>query len=171
MKPYALLLSVLSLALAGIAQHESHRDAAASSHHACLEQEREAIAQGEGFGMALVADRHGYPGPKHILELREPLGLTPEQEKQVTERYERMRAEAIKLGQAILEDESELNRLFAAGPVDPAAVRRALVMNSARRAELRWVHLSAHLDAYPLLTPEQRARYHELRYGTSPRAH
>jgi hypothetical protein len=30
--------------------------------------------------MAFVADRQGYPGPLHVLELKDRLKLTPEQE-------------------------------------------------------------------------------------------
>ena len=52
--------------------------AAEASHHACHEQERAALERGEGFGMALAADRNGYPGPRHVLELKAELKLTPE---------------------------------------------------------------------------------------------
>ncbi len=43
--------------------------AAEAGHHACLDEERAALERGEGFGMALVADRNAYPGPRHVLEL------------------------------------------------------------------------------------------------------
>jgi hypothetical protein len=35
-------------------------------------------------------------------------------------------------------------------------------------AELRWVHLSAHLAARALLTPDQLAAYQRLRHSTNP---
>jgi len=38
------------------------------------------IATGRGFGMAFAADQNGYPGPLHILELKDRLKLTAEQE-------------------------------------------------------------------------------------------
>jgi len=31
------------------------------------------IGEGRGFGMALVADQQGYPGPLHVLELKDRL--------------------------------------------------------------------------------------------------
>lgn len=136
-----------------------------ASHHACLNEERQAIESGEGFGMALVADRNGYPGPKHILELKRELALTPEQEKQVQALFAAMRAEALAAGKKLLDSEADLERLFASGAAEAAEVRRRLDEMAAWRAELRWVHLSAHLRAHELLTPEQRARYHALRHG------
>jgi hypothetical protein len=36
------------------------------------------IATGRGFGMAFVADHNGYPGPLHLLELKDRLKLTPD---------------------------------------------------------------------------------------------
>jgi hypothetical protein len=41
------------------------------------------IATGRGFGMAFVADQNGYPGPLHVLELKDPLQLTTEQESKI----------------------------------------------------------------------------------------
>jgi len=34
------------------------------------------VATGRGFGMAFVADQNGYPGPLHVLELKDTLGST-----------------------------------------------------------------------------------------------
>jgi Spy/CpxP family protein refolding chaperone len=115
--------------------------------------------------MALAADRHGYPGPKHILELKGELALTGEQEKQVRALFDGMRGRALMTGKRLLDKEAELEQLFASGAAEAAAVRARLEEIAALRAELRWVHLSAHLEAHKLLTPEQRARYQALRYG------
>lgn len=37
------------------------------------------LRAGRGIGMALPAELNGYPGPLHVLELADALGLTPEQ--------------------------------------------------------------------------------------------
>jgi hypothetical protein len=42
------------------------------------------IAQGLGAGMAFAADQNGYPGPRHVLELKDRLRLTPAQEARIT---------------------------------------------------------------------------------------
>ena len=39
------------------------------------------VGEGRGFGMAFAADQNGYPGPLHVLELKERLELTAEQER------------------------------------------------------------------------------------------
>jgi len=151
-----------------VAAFQGHHEAAIAqaAHHALLEQEREALEQGQGFGMALVADRNGYPGPKHILELQQELELTPAQEEQVRSLFERMHAQAVTAGGKVLAKEDELESSFASGTPDEPTVRRLLADAAAARAELRWIHLSAHLEARELLTPAQRARYLAFRYGS-----
>src|SRR3972149_2267755 len=129
-----------------------------AAHHACLDEERQAIEKGEGFGMALAADRHGYPGPKHILELKNELALTPEQEKEGRALFDQMRGRALMTGQRLLDKQAEPEQLFVSSAAEAAEVRPLLDEIAKLRAELRWVHLSAHLDAYKLLTAEQRAR-------------
>ena len=116
-------LIVTGLALAALAP-VSRSQAVPTAHHACLDEERQAIENGEGFGMALAADRNGYPGPKHILELREQLGLTPAQQAQAQQLFDRMRADALAAGRKLLDKESELERHFASGAADTARVRR-----------------------------------------------
>jgi len=163
---FEVSLIVTGLALAALAP-VSRSQPVPAAPHACLEEERQAIENGEGFGMALAADRHGYPGPKHILELKNELALTPEQAKQVRALFDRMRGRALVTGKHVLDKEAELEQLFASGAAEPAAVRPRLDEIAKLRAELRWVHLSTHLEARQLLTPEQRVRYHALRHNSA----
>ena len=169
MRMVAIVFGGMCLALGAATLAAQHQPAEAA-HHACLDEERQAIEKGEGFGMALAADRHGYPGPKHILELKNDLALTPEQEKQVRALFDQMRGRALVTGKHVLDKEAELEQLFASGAAEAAAVRPRLDEIARLRAELRWVHVSAHLDAYKLLTAEQRARYHHLRHATPEHA-
>ncbi len=121
--------------------------------------------------MALVADRNGYPGPRHILDLTPHLHLAPEQTANLEALFAAMRQDALALGGKLLENEAALEKLFAAGAVDSEAARRLIEDSAVLRARLRWVHLSAHLKAFNLLTAEQRARYHDLRYGSGEHLH
>jgi hypothetical protein len=150
-------------------QHPSNQAPAGKSaeaaHHAFLEQERAALERGEGFGMALAADRNGYPGPKHILELKSPLKLTAQQETAVQQVMARMKERAIARGREILNAEARLEEMFRQGRPE-AELREETYRIASLRAELRWVHLNAHLQARRLLTPEQLAAYHNLRHGT-----
>ncbi len=165
---WAVLLA-LSLAAAQTfgAQSKEHQRSpgvAEASHHACLDQERAALERGEGFGMALVADRNGYPGPKHVLDLKTELRLAPEQQAAMEELLARMKQQALARGKEVLVAEARLDELFAQGRPD-TELREQSFRVASLRAELRWVHLSAHLAARKLLTPEQLAAYQRLRHA------
>ncbi|MGH9779535.1 MAG: Spy/CpxP family protein refolding chaperone [Candidatus Acidiferrales bacterium] len=166
------LILFLAFGLSAAAQRQpASQPPQQAQHHVYLQLEREAIEQGQGFGMALVADRNGYPGPRHILDLAPHLHLSTDQTAKVEALLVSMRQDALALGRRLIENEDSLESLFAAGSVDAATAHRLVEESSTLRARLRWVHLSAHLGAYELLTPEQRARYHDLRYGAGDHLH
>jgi Spy/CpxP family protein refolding chaperone len=127
---------------------------------------------GEGMGLALPAELNDYPGPKHVLELAADLELSAEQGAAVRAAYDAMHAEAVRLGEAVVERERRLDALFAGGVVTPEALRAALDELGRLQAELRFVHLAAHLETQRVLTPEQVERYGRLRgYGDGAHAH
>lgn len=166
--------AVLVFVLAGLSPGPAAAPPAPSggaTHHACLEEERQAIERGQGFGMALVADRNGFPGPRHVLDMKDDLQLSAEQVREVERLFEKMHARAVSLGNELLMKEAELDRLFGDEVPEEAAVRRHLAEMGALRAELRWVHLSAHLEARGLLSPAQRHAYHAARYGATGHTH
>jgi len=142
-----------------------------AAHHACLEEERQAIERGQGFGMGLVADRNGFPGPRHILDMKDELKLSAAQVRDVEQLFDKMHSRAVELGNELLAREAELDRLFAQGVSEEAAVRRLLTESALLRAELRWVHINAHLEARELLSPEQRHAYHAARYASGEHQH
>ena len=103
------------------------------------------LLAGRGAGMALPAELNRYPGPRHALDLAAELRLSPGQEVETRRLFEQMRAEAVPLGEALVETEAELERLFASGTADEAALQ-AVVTEAARlRGELRLTHLKYHL--------------------------
>ena len=124
------------------------------------------LLAGKGMGLAKVAELNGYPGPAHVLELRAELGLTPEQQAQTEALFAAMEADAQALGRELVERERALDRLFAVREISPAVLSDALTHIGTLQGRLRNVHLRAHLDQTRILTPEQIARYNELRgYG------
>jgi len=171
-----VVLFAVWMASAGGAQQHTHTPAAAgagtaqAAHHAFLEQERAAIERGEGFGMALPADRSGYPGPKHILELKDELKLTAGQQAAVEKLFAHMKEKAIARGKEVLSAEARLEKMFADRRPE-AELREESFRVASLRAELRWVHLEAHLAARKLLTPEQLSTYHHLRWGNTDHTH
>lgn len=135
------------------------------SAEACEADFEKTVAAGRGFGMAFTADRNGYPGPLHVLELAQRLGLTAEQGAKVRALMQAMYDESRPKGARLLEAERRLQRLFERGAVDEAGVRAALAEVERARAEVRLVHLLTHVKARDLLTPEQRAIYRAERWG------
>jgi Spy/CpxP family protein refolding chaperone len=151
--------------------HHGHGGGAVQPHlqaQTCASDFDRTVAAGRGFGMAFVADQNGYPGPLHVLELKEPLKLTAEQEAKVRELLAAMFAESRPKGTRLLEAEDKLRRLFASGRADEASVRAAAAEAERARNETRLVHLMFHLKTRALLTDEQRRLYHEARWSTRP---
>ncbi len=162
------ILLVLSLAAVTPDQHAPPGTASPGgtpegAHHAWLQQERQAIERGEGFGMALAADHNGYPGPRHVLDLGEQLKLSPRQRALVQELFTRMSQQALARGKEVLLAESQLDRKFTQNRPE-AELHEQVNRVAALRADLRWIHLSAHLATRPLLTQEQFAAYQHLRH-------
>jgi hypothetical protein len=60
---------------------------------ACLREFDQVVADGRGFGLAFPADQNGYPGPLHVLELKDRLQLTSAQESRMRTLFEGMLAE------------------------------------------------------------------------------
>jgi Spy/CpxP family protein refolding chaperone len=130
-------------------------------------EESHELAAGAGMGMARAAELNGFPGPRHVLELAEGLELTIDQRRAVSEVFDRMRARAMELGEAVIESERTLDAGFAGRTLDAEQLRRATQEVAALRGELRYVHLVAHLETTALLGPRQIEAYARLRgYGT-----
>lgn len=128
----------------------------------------DAYLSGKGMGLAKAAELNGYAGPAHVLQLAEPLGLTLEQRARTEALFASMESRARSLGQALVEEERNLDRLFATKAITQALLNDSLDKIGALQARIRAAHLEAHLAQVDILTPEQNARYAELRgYGGS----
>jgi hypothetical protein len=170
-----LLRSAAVLALAGLLAACAPTAPSAAQPYAGLEArpikalapERVAdLLAGRGAGYALAAELNSYPGPRHVLDLASDLALTPEQKRATGEVYAAMEAEAKQLGQELVEREAALDRAFAGGAATADEVARLADAAAATEGRLRAAHLRAHLAVKTLLSPEQVARYDQLRgYG------
>jgi Spy/CpxP family protein refolding chaperone len=121
------------------------------------------LRAGRGMGMALAAELNGYPGPLHVLEHAGALQLTDEQRTRAAALIEAMKAETMPIGEEIIAAETELDRLFAAKQITPAALETAVTRIASAEGRLRAAHLRYHLTMKDLLSAEQVARYAELR--------
>lgn len=127
---------------------------------------------GSGMGLAKVAELHHYPGPRHVLDLAEPLQLSAEQRQKTQSIFEEMRTEAVRLGTHLLEKERQLDTLFAAGTITEAQVDQLVTEIGTMQGQLRLVHLRAHLAQRAILTSAQVRRYDTLRgYNMSQHDH
>jgi Spy/CpxP family protein refolding chaperone len=118
---------------------------------------------GRGIGLALAAELNGYPGPSHAIELANQLNLSPEQITKLKALFETMKAEAIALGVSTISQERKLNDEFANRTITLTKLVEATQEIGATQAALRVTHLKYHLSTVDILSPEQVARYNELR--------
>jgi len=146
------------------AQPAEHAQTEMQRHHACQEEERAAIERGEGFGMAMPADHAGYPGPRHVLDLAAELRLTDEQRAAMEKIFDRMHERALARGKELQEAEARLEQMFREARPE-ADLREQSFRVDSIHAELRWIHLAAHLAAQKILTAEQIAEYTRLRHA------
>ena len=136
-------------------------------------QEIEDLQTGRGMGLARAADLAGYPGPRHVLDATETgqLRLTSAQLAAVRRLFASMEAEARHLGAQVLEEEGRLEAAFRDRTITDAELTARLGRIAALRAELRAVHLRAHLETRAVLDPAQLQRYDELRGHSATHPH
>ena len=142
---------------------------ASTTHQSCVDEQRAAIERGEGFGMAAPADRGGYPGPRHILELAAGLKLSPDQVTALQKLQADMTDKSIARGKEIFAAEARLEQMFREERPE-ADLREQSFRIDSLHAELRWIHLSVHIAARALLTVEQLAAYLRLRHAPAASA-
>jgi hypothetical protein len=124
------------------------------------------LKAGRGMGLALAAELNGYPGPSHLIELPDQLGLTSIQLSNLKGMFDAMRSETIPIGEELVAQEEELDRLFAENVISEQQLKAATENIGETQARLRNVHLRYHLRTRALLQPSQIRRYAELRgYG------
>lgn len=126
------------------------------------------LQAGRGMGLALPAELNGYPGPSHVLELADKLGLTDPQRGSVTSLFEAMKTETVPIGERLIDQEAALNRLFAGRTATLENITAATAAISETQGKLRAAHLKYHLSTIAILQPDQLERYSQLRgYSSS----
>ena len=103
------------------------------------------------------------PGPFHAIELADQLHLSSDQINKLKQLFEAMKAETISIGATLIAQERNLNDDFAKRTVTLARLEAATQNIGTTQAALRAAHLKYHLSTVDILSPEQVARYNELR--------
>ena len=167
----ARLITVLAVAAASCAMVPGASPYAGEESRpikALSPDEVSSLLAGKGMGLAKAAELNGYPGPAHVLELADRLQLSPEQRGKTQALFASMQAKAMSLGLALVDEERALDRLFAGKTATTEQVSASLARIGDLQARVRGAHLEAHLAQVLLLTPEQNAKYVELRgYGAA----
>lgn len=159
MRLAALLLSLFTAA------------AAAQDIKALSPQEQKQYLEGAGMGFAKAAELNHFPGPMHVLELADQLGLTIEQITTTEKLMKLHKSEASAIGAKLVEAERALDGLFRSGKVGHDELSRAVMRVAALQGEYRLSHLETHRRMRGLLSDEQVRRYDALRGYAEPSRH
>jgi hypothetical protein len=119
---------------------------------------------GEAFGgIAKLAELNGYPGPRHVLDIAQELQLTDRQRMEIELIYQNMSNNAKSIGSAIIGVEQDMDEAFANKTITEEDLIALLDKSANLYGQLRFIHLSAHLDTAQIMTTEQIQMYNEMR--------
>ena len=126
-------------------------------------ERQEGLKRGAGLSYALAAEINGYPGPQHVLDIADQLGLDAEQRERARKIFDKMRREAVAAGEALIAAEAHIDRMFALHQATPDRIDAQTAVAAGQEARLRAIHLKAHLEMMEILLPEQIESYSRLR--------
>lgn len=130
------------------------------------------LREGRGMGMALAAELNGYPGPRHVLELADRIGLAPSQRATVEDLFARMQREAIAQSEKVILAERSLDALFGSATATEEGLAQAVRVAAETLGTLRLIHLRYHIEVRQLMSAGQIAAYQRLRgYGDHGSGH
>lgn len=166
---HALLFTTALSATSALGQHKPYAGQHTRDIKALSTEEVTQYRAGAGMGYARAAELNRHPGPMHVLELAEPLALTPEQRGATEKLMAAHRAEARAIGARLVEAERALDSLFAKTAANEASLADHVRKAAAIQGDYRLSHLETHRRIRALLTDEQINRYVQSRgYGGAP---
>jgi Spy/CpxP family protein refolding chaperone len=125
--------------------------------------DKEQLLQGESTGETLVAEMNGFSSPRKILALKDQLGLTKNQTKNIEEMLKNLPVSTTVKGQEIVEAEEDLGKSFESGTINEKKMRAKLEHIGKLRAELRFIYLQIYLKTKNILSANQWERLKELK--------
>jgi len=159
MNRFIFLILMGLVALPALADKAPYAGQDARAIKALAPERIESLRVGAGLGYAKAAELNGWPGPLHVLELSDVLALSADQRAEITSIRKEMLAKAKPLGEILIAAEAALDTLFAEGTPDAFAIAEATARIGTIDAELRAIHLAAHIDVKPLLSRHQQMIY------------
>lgn len=173
-KPYQnniikfLLVTATTMATSGLAAETSHLKSPYAGQQtrqikSLSQDDINQLSEGKGWGLAKAAELNGVPGPAHLLEMRQEIGLSDAQIEKIQQLFSDMKSQAQELGKELIRLEAELNQAFARGTINKNSLREKLSAIEKVRVELRYVHLATHLETPSIISAAQIAKYNTLR--------
>ena len=163
----SLALSANISAWAAPQDHSSHHSPYSGQQHRAIkslsENDVAELRRGGGWGLAKAAELNGLPGPVHLLELKDEIALTPKQLTDIKALFNKMRSRAIPKGEQLIALEKQLDHAFKSRRITAHRLNSLLSDIAQTRSELRFIHLSTHLQTPKILTAEQISLYNRLR--------
>ena len=169
MTRFLLILALLSPGFAaqvseGASSHHSKYAGQESREIKSLSAEDIAeLRRGGGWGLAKAAELNGVPGPIHLLEMKNEIGLDETQRSAIGAIYRRMKKRAIHHGERLIDLERQLESGFRNRTITDALLRASLSAIAETKKELRYVHLAAHIETLKILAENQIRTYNALR--------
>ena len=156
---FAVLAMVGGSAIAQASGYVDQQDRALKAYSAA---EVSDLRAGKGMGFAKTAELNGYPGPSHVLQHADALGLSADQRSATEQLMTAHRARAQGLGEALLQAEAALEAAFANRTVSAEELERLTLAVGREQALLRAEHLRTHLAQTQLLNAAQIEQYSAL---------
>lgn len=156
--PVRVLVPVMLCAIgAGCASSATPRDVRTLNAH-----EVAVLKAGGSEDLALPAELNGYPSPAQALAWSDILGLSGDQRLLLTKLKAEAQGRARALGERIVLAEQELDYFMAAAEQPMDRIRARLDKIASLHAALRAVRIEAHMEAFDVLTEDQRSQYATL---------
>ena len=167
------LFAALASATAAVhAQHGGYAGQESREIKALSAEQIKEYQSGAGMGYAKAAELNHFPGPMHVLELADKLGLSEQQRATTRELMDQHKQQARAIGAELVDAERAVEILFSKASVDEATLARAVRQVAALEGEYRLSHLETHRRMRAVLTEEQVERYDALRgYSAEAPAH
>ncbi len=166
-----VLMAFLFAATASMAEEAPYAGLDVRDIAALSEADIAALEAGEGWGLALPAELNGWPGPRHVLDMGDEIGLSTEQAAAIQAIFDGMNASARGTGAELVAAEAALDAAFETGEIDKVRLAELLASAEAARTRLRHIHLAAHLETAPLLSRHQKMLYDSARGYDGSGAH
>jgi len=166
MKTSTLCVALTLLAAPGVSaqhQHSPYAGVVTAEGTTLTPEEIQQLRSGEGMRLALPAELNRHPGPRHVLDLADELGLDEAQRIRIEEIFGAMRGEAVALGEEIIVAERDLTQAFRSGNATPDRVAASTARVAELKGRLQATHLVAHLATRASLSVSQIDLYDRLR--------